>query len=100
MNALTRASTIPDLQATWKADCEGKADYGSGIVRVSSRYWPPDDLDTERLHTAVSAVYLQDNPVVTEWFVGSTEAEVKAAVQAWADLAFRRAYAAILREFS
>jgi hypothetical protein len=78
MHTVTPAPTIPDLQATWT----------------------PDDTDVEPLHTAVSALYFQDRPVVTEWFRGSTEAEARAAVEAWADQAFKRVYEAVVREFS
>lgn len=65
----------------WVPDCGGKEDFDGEIIRLSSRYWPPR-FGTRPSGTAT--LLLQGEPCRTQEFEADTEAEVKAAVEAWA----------------
>jgi len=96
--------------AEWTDDCQGKKDFDGGLVELSSRYWPrggshivrnPDGSMTDGSHpsrqeirpSAISSVLLHFRGpdgetdvlrLAAESFEADTEAEVRAAVEEWA----------------
>ena len=71
-----------DGEPHWSPDCQGKWDYDGVILRVSSRYWPGNYRQDGR-PSATSTILDAEREVAKQDFVGDTEAEVKAAVEAW-----------------
>lgn len=110
--------TSPQLPATWTNDCQGKQDFDSELVTLSTRYWPRgggfDIFDSthpelglqgnktrpEHRPSAHASIILPQRgeggmgPILAEMRVeADTEAEVKTAVEEWA----REKYAVIVR---
>lgn len=111
--------------AEWKDDCQGKKDFDGAVVVLSTRYWPPPSsghgstllrrehgaVTVETLpygeqasaHAAIALVQGKHGDFLAltdEHFYAPTEAEVKAAVEAWAKLQAARVWRAVIAEFA
>lgn len=109
-----------EYRLKWTPDCQGKWDYDSDLVWLSSRYWPrgggfhmitPDgkwegnEARPEICPSAASSIHIgahdgENIELITANFEGDTEAEVKAQVETWAKAMIARVEAAVCREFA
>ncbi len=110
------------VPAKWEDDCQGKKDYDGELVKLSTRYWPQgggfhvldatgwkgNETRPEIRASANASIYLGSTAndfyrdaklLIEREFEGDSEAEVKAAVEAWALEQFARIDAALRREF-
>ena len=110
------------VKAEWIQDCQGKWDYDGEIVSLSTRYWPrgggfhvltnvPDQPVTfegnearpDIKPSAHSAIHInfaggdEYMEIISESFEGETEAEVKHAVEQWAQQKFAEIAALIIK---
>lgn len=106
----------------WKPDCMGKQDYDGTLVSLSCRMYPRGggflQVDTWTGETkgnedrpsippeATVSILLGDpccesyEALATAFFVGETEAEVKALVEKWADGMIARVEVAVRQAFA
>lgn len=77
----------------WTDDCQGKKNYDGALLRIDSRYWPKGHANGAHCE-AVSGIHIQHGAIDgggesdysiwrERWFKGPTEADVRAAVEAW-----------------
>jgi hypothetical protein len=73
------------IYAEWMDDCQGKKDYDFPIVEFESRYYPGRYRSNSDGKISVNASIIACGRKLKEKeFVGDTEAQVKAAVEIWA----------------
>lgn len=111
------------LAAEWTNDCQGKKDYDGEILSISTRYWPrgggfwvmnnegpgrvsiqENDARPEIKPSAHSSLIVRhdgDNysTLAEAEFEADTEGEVKAAVEAWAQVMMDKAVEALSNAF-
>lgn len=115
------------LWGEWTDDCQGKKDYDPSIVSISTRYWPrgggfllfnshtgefqENDARPDIRPSATSSLvidyrqgegedaYVDHLDLAVAEFEADTEEEVKAQVEAWAQLQMDRAVAVLWKEF-
>lgn len=79
--------------ARWTDDCSGKKSYDGRLLSIDTRYWPGSKSPDGRPSAKASIIINHGEPDedgygdYTVWrsigISGDTEAEVKAAVEAW-----------------
>lgn len=103
------------LAAKWKPDCQGKQDYDAPILEISTRYWPRgggfhvldrgewqgNESRPEIKPSAHASLLINGGPeALAELEVeADTEAEVKVAVERWAQEQMDRAVKVLRAEF-
>lgn len=116
------------LDARWTDDCQGKKDYDGEILSISTRYWPRgggfqtfdsrkpelglqgNDARPDVKPSANSSLMVRykdpdggdlgdDLTLAEMYFEADTEQEVKAQVEAWAQVQMDRAVAVLRKEF-
>jgi len=95
--------------ATWTPDVSGKQDYDGSLVAFSTRYYPPNKQgpNAPKPHSVMCSILLNDGDEeqsryedVAETEVwGDTEAEAKAAAEAWVAEHMERVHRAIRAAF-
>lgn len=111
-----------EYQPEWLPDCQGKQDYDFDLVALSCRYYPrgggfsifqpdicewQDNEDRPEIRpSAVASICIGDlangpyETLASADFVGDTESDVKAKVEAWAREQMARVVKAMHQEFA
>ena len=105
------------VKAQWTDDCNGKKDFDSEIVGLSSRYWPLGggfrefdtvarkfiDLNLDIKPSASSEIYIAtdegDVTLAVKEFEGGDFEDVSAQVEAWVQEQMNRIVGALKKEF-